>query len=303
MNDTSPSRLALLALVGFGVVLALAVAELAARILPAPDSFATRMTAFRDAILQPDAALGWRPTPSAQTTIGGIAYHFDDLGCRDQPQPGDARPKLLIAGDSMALGWGVAEEDTFAGRIARARPELDVRNAGVVGYNVTQSVARVAQLLPLLHPQRVLLTFFANDAEPLGGPAPLLARSALWRRLRPALWPLADDVTAYHARLNALGSPGWQRVTDGLTQFGELCKKNQIKCIVALIPELQKQPYGLADLHARVAALARAQGLEVVDLAPAIADVPPQKLWVAPDDAHPNAEGNQRFAERLLRAL
>ena len=50
-------------------------------------------------------------------------------------------------------------------------------------------------------------------------------------------------------------------------------------------------------------ALARANGLAVIDLAPAIAGLAPQKLWVMPDDAHPNAEAHRRFAQALSAVL
>jgi lysophospholipase L1-like esterase len=304
-----PSWRALAGLSVFGVVLALALLELTARLLPPSEQFAPRMTAFRDAVLQPDSLLGWRPKPLTQTTIGGIVYRFDAAGCRGATQP-DARPTLLIAGDSMALGWGVAEEDTFAARLARARPDLQVRNAGVVGYNLAQSIRRVAGLLATQRPVQVLLTYYPNDAEAQGGDnSDFLAHSAFARLALPALraWTaragLADDVTHYHARLHAPGSLGWQRVTDGLAQFAALCQKTKVKCTLVLVPELQQQPYGLVDVHARVAELARANGLGVVDLAPSIADVPPRTLWVMPDDAHPNVEAHRRFAAALLPGI
>ncbi len=305
MKPSLPARLALMLL---GVTLALLLAEGAARLVPMPQSFAWRMAAFRDAVLQPDAALGWQARPDSTVTIGGVLYRFDALGCRGAAPAN--KPTLLVAGDSMALGWGVAEAETFAGRLATAHPDWQVRNAGMVGYNLEQSVARVAALLPVLRPQRVLLTYFANDAEARGGEESALARhSALFRLARPALLGLGaqlgfgTDVTAYHAQLHAPGSPGWQRVEAGFGQLAALCEAAQVACTVALVPELQRQPYGLADVHARLAALARARGLAVVDLAPAIADVPPHQLWVMPDDAHPNAEAHRRFAQALAGVL
>lgn len=311
MTATTPSRIALTMLACGGVLLALSVAEIVARLVPTPHLFATRMAAFRDVVLQPDAVLGWRARSGTTTMVAGVAYRFDALGCRDaEPLTGDVRPRLLIAGDSMALGWGVPEAETFAGRLAAAHPEWQVRNAGMVGFNLGQSVGRVAELLPKLQPQRIVLTYFPNDAEAsTADGTDGLARSALWRLVRPPLWSLAaragilPDVTTYHAELNEPGSPGWQRVVAGLTQFAALCRQGQAQCTVALVPELQRQPYGLAAVHARVADLARGLGLGVVDLAPALGDLPPRRLWVMPDDAHPNAEGHRRFADALKSLL
>ncbi len=311
-NDVPrPPWLARLILSLFGVVLALGLAEVAARLVPSTDQFAGRMTVFRAAVLRPEPQTGWRAVAGAQVEVGGIAYRFDDLGCRGpMPRPQDPRPTLLIAGDSMAMGWGVAERQTFAGRLATARPDLQVRNAGMVGFNLGQDIARVAQLLPILRPKEVLLAYFANDAEARGdGREDWLAKSALWRRIQPPLWSLAAgiglaaDVTAYHEKLHAPHSPGWQRVTEGFGQFADLCVRSRVACTVVLIPELQKRPYGLSSLHERLAQLARADGLRVLDLAPTLAGLHPQDLWVMPDDAHPNAEAHRRFADFLLQHL
>lgn len=304
----SPWR-ARLILILLGIVLALGLAELAARLVPGTERFASRMAVFRAAVLRPDPRTGWRAAPGVQVEIGGVAYRFDDQGCRGPILwAQEARPTLLIAGDSMAMGWGVAESQTFAGRLANARPDIRVRNAGMVGFNLGQDVARVAQLLSILQPKEILLGYFPNDAEVRGdGTENWLARSELWRRVRPPLWAfaaglgLAADVTAYHEKLHAPGSPGWQRVTEGFGQFADLCAKSHVACTVVLIPELQRRPYGLSSLHGRLAQLARADGLRVLDLAPTLAGIDPHDLWVMPDDAHPNAEAHRRFADLLVR--
>ncbi len=309
-NHRAGWRARLLLAVG-GMLAALVLAEGVARIVPAPHLFANRMAAFRTAVLEPDAHVGWRARAGARTTVGGIVYRFDALGCRGpEPPPGDARSRLLVVGDSMALGWGVAETETFAGRLAQQHPDIQVRNAGMVGFNLAQTVTRAAELAAVLKPQRLLVTYFPNDAEPdAGNEHDGLAWSALAQRLRPAFRSLAvrvglaADVTRYHRDLHAPGSAGWRRVTTGLTQLGALCRGARITCTLALVPELQQQPYGLADVHARVASLARAQGLAVIDLAPSVADVPPRQLWVMSDDAHPTAEAHRRFAAALAGML
>ncbi len=67
-----------------------------------------------------------------------FALRTNALGLRDDapravPLTG-TRPRLLLLGDSFTEGVGVAYEETFAGRLARALPGWEVLNGGVCTY-------------------------------------------------------------------------------------------------------------------------------------------------------------------------
>ena len=55
-----------------------------------------------------------------QTSIflQGVEVSINSLGLRG-PEPVPGRPAVVLAGDSMTLGWGVAESGTLAGQLAR----------------------------------------------------------------------------------------------------------------------------------------------------------------------------------------
>jgi hypothetical protein len=59
---------------------------------------------------------------------------FRDASVRDVPLAA-GRKRILFIGDSVTEGIGVAFEETFVGRIARAFPEVDVLNAAVASYS------------------------------------------------------------------------------------------------------------------------------------------------------------------------
>jgi len=72
----------------------------------------------------------------------GIRVHINSIGLRSPeiavPKPPGTK-RVLVLGDSVAFGWGVAEEETFSRRLERAlRPQLacpvEVVDAGVTGY-------------------------------------------------------------------------------------------------------------------------------------------------------------------------
>jgi lysophospholipase L1-like esterase len=84
-----------------------------------------------------------------------------------------AKETLFFIGCSFTFGWAVADEDTFAARLQKQFPEVQVKNYGVPGYSTYQSLLRLEQLLASGRPpQRVLYGYlegheFRNVAHPL----------------------------------------------------------------------------------------------------------------------------------------
>ena len=295
-------------------IVALALGECAARLVPERPTFEQGIRQFRDAAIEPDGVTGWHIRPGAAVAVHGISYRFSSLGARGADlDPMDTRPTLLVVGDSVTLGWGVREADTFTAQLAQPDGEQSWQtvNAAVIGYGIDQDLGRLEQLLPLVKPQAVLLGYYPNDPEGpestpgLGGPR----WSRLWALVAPGLNSLfvkagaSQTATQHHRALHEPGSAGWQRVVTGYARLSRICADAHVPCGVLLLPELQTQPYPLADVHERLAAEARQNGLAVLDLAPTVAGLTPQSLWVAPDDSHPNAEGHHRYAAAIRKFL
>ena len=74
---------------------------------------------------------------------------------------------------------------------------------------------------------------------------------------------------------------------------------------MVLLPELHElSEYRFAAQHALVTKFLDGLGIESLDLAPSFAgESNPQQLWVAPDDAHPNARAHGLIAEFSLGFL
>ena len=79
------------------------------------------------------------------------------------------RYRVAVAGDSLTMGWGVADEETYAARLERLLRQdspqrgVDVINLGVGGYNTRQEVTLLSRHAASLEPDLVLIGFYSND--------------------------------------------------------------------------------------------------------------------------------------------
>lgn len=300
------SRGAKLGLVVFGVGVAMLGAELVARI--PRDDYDARVRAFAEVAVVPDARLSHRLRPGARVEVGGVAYRVSSLGTRGPEPRASPRFRVLALGDSVTMGWGVAETHSWPSRFGRALAararESEVINAAVLGWGVAQYVARFDELVPTLAPDLVLIGYFPNDpAGTDGARATRKPGSELYRLLAARLSSGGISATENERALHAAGSPGWRTVQRAFAKLGARCRETRVACAVVLLPSLNQMPYPLTEEHRRLAALASAHGLHVVDVAPALGAQDVRTLWVAADDTHPNAAAHARYANAIFSSL
>jgi hypothetical protein len=119
------------------------------------------------------------------------------------------------------------------------------------------------------------------------------------RALESHIGDRSKNYKTYYADLYAPDAPGWKSAQAALLQLRDVCAANGIELQVVLLPELHSlQDYAFADQHAKVLSYLRSIGVPVLDVAPFFKDeTDPMRLWVASDDAHPNALANRLIAE------
>ena len=285
---------------------------------------------FAAAAVVRDAALSHRLRPLSHVEVGGIDYRVSSLGTRGPEPAAHPDARVLVLGDSVTMGWGVAEGDTWPSRVEAALSGhvrgLEVVNAAVLAWGVEEYAVRLDELWPRLAPDLVIIGYYPNDPEgtdsvlPSGGarsrvvellfgsgPEPRTADTLVRRDVSdtrtslPA--PRPADATEHERALHAEGSTGWRKVERAFTRIGRRCRQASVPCVVALLPSLNETPYPLGPEHRRLADLARAHGLHVVDVAPVLDSVDAGALWVARDDAHPNARGHALYAQRIAAFL
>jgi lysophospholipase L1-like esterase len=268
-----------------------------------------------------DPLLGHEHAPNRQARLMGVDFRTNSKGLRDhefsyERVPGKLR--VLMLGDSLTVGWGVAVDDTFSKRVERlyaaAGVDAEVINTGVGNYNTIQEVQYFLTTGRNYRPDVVVLNFFINDAEEL---TPTKPPSALMRScyacvfvagrsdaLMRQFFSKVDWSTYYLGLYEDGASKGWRDAKDAIRRLAEFTNANGITLLIAVLPELHEvDNYRFQRVTELVRQAADQYGAAFVDVLPTLKDQPSSKLWVTPPDPHPNALAHQLIAQGLFAAL
>ncbi len=268
--------------------------------------------------LQPD--LGHRHHPNREASLMGTTVRTNAMGFRGPELAGKASEgvaRIAFVGDSITLGWGVAEQETFAHKVVadliKSGRKVDGFNLGVGNFNTTQELALFRKVGASMRPDVIVLSYFINDAEPMPsypGASWLTLNSAAWvvlsYRIDSLLRQLGGrpDWKAYYRDLYAPDAPGWKKSEQAIAGFAEVARELGAELIVFHVPELRElRPYPFADVTAKVRAAVEGQKLRFVDLLPAVEALDPSTLWVTVPDPHPNGRANDAFARQMTNDI
>jgi lysophospholipase L1-like esterase len=220
-------------------------------------------------------------------------------------------------------------------------PRIEVLNLGVPGYDLVQIVERLRTVGLAFEPDAIVYGYSLNDPQEFSVEAEALARlrtgiedqvagnwlDALLAHSR--LYRLARRRAAERASLAALradmpddpiyaaaksGDPAQyiraihtegesaRRLERGFDALAAIAAEHRLPLLVAIFPLFEPQGGdSLADVHARVASLARQRGFSVLDLGPVYAAAVP--VFGSPlraDFLHPDAVGHRVAAVALF---
>lgn len=242
-----------------------------------------------------------------------VETNSDGLRDREYPVGKTGKHRIIFIGDSLTFGWGAAREDTFEylleERLSNSR-DVEILNFGIGNYNTVQQVSLFEEKGLKYNPDQVTMFFFINDAELLKERSSLefLSNSQLitfyWSRLRGIF---AEDNSEsgyldYYSQLYSDSSQGWREAKTAMLKMKKLAADSEFKFQVVLLPELHDLvDYPFRDIYGRVEAFLHENGIDVLDITPAFKnETDPMKLWVARDDAHPNARAHKIIADSSL---
>jgi hypothetical protein len=308
------------ALVAFSLVVSLCVGEAVLRLKNASMStYDIEMWRYAKdlKVRSDDPHLDFDHVRSKSSTLQNVSIRLNEWGLRGgpvEPVPAGGR-RILFLGGSIALGWGVFEEDTIEARLERmlraGGEQAQVLNGGVGNYNADRYVSRYFKELAGLHPTDIVVHYFLRDAEdlPPGGGNIVLRNSELAVTMWIAFHRLFDRsgerslVDHYRAAYQEQ-APGFLIMQAKLKELAEHAKAHGIRLYLAMTPDVHNLvDYQFGFVHSTLRRIAEADGYTYVDLLPAMQGRPPQELFAMPGDPHPNALGHRLMAEAVFPVL
>ncbi|HEY3305692.1 MAG TPA: SGNH/GDSL hydrolase family protein [Candidatus Binatia bacterium] len=256
--------------------------------------------------------IGHLHRPNARLELMGVEVRTNSDGLRDDEYTKERNQKrrIIFLGDSLTLGWGVKKEETFEALLEwqlSSETPTEIINFAHGNYNTDQEVSLFLQKGLAYRPDKVVVFYFINDAEPSPRKSKwgFLGRSRFvtlfWSRLKAinARFSGKTSFKNYYSDLYSESSEGWAAAQKALQNLKTVCHERKIKVQVVLLPELHSLVnYPFVDEHKKMAAVLTEVGIPFLDLAPEFRGIEnPQTLWVARDDAHPNSRAHRMIAE------
>ena len=272
-------------------------------------------------VITSNPELPFRHVPNKVGTYYGVEIKTNSIGFRDKEYDTQKPPetqRILVAGDSVTLGWGVESNQTFAelleAMFAAANQKVEVINMGTGNYNTTMEVALIQAVGLEFDPDIILLIYFINDAEPTPRPSKLgtflKKHSYLLALLHGKYLGLVPQFNAqlywenYYRNLYAKDSASLKTNSQALQTLMELTKKKNISLLIVNFPELHKpNDYPFEFVTDYVRSQAEDHDIPFLDLLPSLKTQQPQDLWVSPEDPHPNAFAHEIAAQEIYMAI
>lgn len=249
----------------------------------------------RPVLWEPDSEIGFRNRANLTHRIfGKLVCHTNGAGFRSRRDfstdkvPG--RFRIVGVGDSVMWGSGVNQEDSFLGMLQRLLaeelPDLEVINAGVVGYSTYQERLLFEERVVSYAPDLVLVNFCSNDylptEDPFGNVRGIYA--SYLRSLDGSDAPVIGELSsvlesphAWGALKRATRDPRMQKpvrevlIDRPIIEMARIARERDIRLVYLLIPLTFEGPRDRA-LRLQVRRTLSENGIEYIDFSDALSE-------------------------------
>jgi lysophospholipase L1-like esterase len=284
-----------------------------------------------------DPEIAYRLRSSLDTQFMESRVVTDEAGLRVDPSafkdPGSPI-RIAMLGDSTPFGWRVEYAQSYGERLRRTLEAkfgvpVVLRNYSVPGYNAKQELRQFQTSVRSFHPDLVLLHHDHNDWQPTGfGYGSWMPPEYGDNVLRSALWKLVlrrlkrhrgwDDLAASGAGgvfvgQHCCGGRPYEEMMESRKALVDLARADGIRVLVVVFnaDAVADPHYETSDvyqkLHKQASDRFGHMGYLVLDLYPCYermlldrGDKDLRRFWMESEDHHPNAEGHQFIADRIL---
>jgi hypothetical protein len=261
--------------------------------------------------------------PSISTVLGHGPVRSNRLGLRDREyekiKPANTY-RIVLLGASNDMGWGVKDDQTYENLVEDnlnshmpdARySRYEILNLSVAGDSIPQRVLRLEEEGFEFQPDAAILSITAVDEQFIAAPL----RKALIEGINPSpgYREIVESVIR-RARVDGnmpvvmierrLRPYFTELCTWSFQRFAQQCAQRGVRPLVIYRPAPADFSGMESSARSKMLELARAAGLEVIDLSPAFDSVADRSsLILAKWDDHTTALGHRLLADELYKDL
>jgi len=223
--------------------------------------------------------------------------------------------RFLILGSSIALGWGVSNENTFPNILNNISKSNNKNwifvNGGVGNYNTERYINNYLENWQQLDFTDLIIQFFVNDTEII-----LPNKTNIFTQhthIGVVTWKLfnsykaslkKENIIEYYKKKYDDNYSGFQVAKVELANLKKHCDIKKINCMVVLMPDIHKlSPYNLPFINQKISSLSKELKMPYLDLLPAFQNIEENTLWNKYQDPHPNSYGHKIIAEEIYTYL
>jgi len=270
--------------------------------------------------LRPGAEKTYRPKRQQGAELPIHVNRFGMRGREFERVKGDAR-RVAVLGDSTTFGYGVSDDESYPAVLEALLNDRDpdhsyqVLNFGVAGYGTTEEALVLEHKALPFEPDAIVVGYNLNDPDAEHALEPLynhFTEPAWWRHFhltrfvaerqrqrRIATLGGGNPIRYWHVP----GRENWATVERGFARIAELAQEAQLPVLVVIFtagaPKKDPAEYDLRDVHAQVAAEARANGFAVIDTSPIYSALQAAGKKTQFPHQHPTALGQRAAAEAI----
>jgi hypothetical protein len=106
----------------------------------------------------------------AEKEYGNISVRYDEQGCVSNPEKNGSNitsgKRIALIGDSFIEGLQVPFQKSLTGILQKETGnEYEIKNFAVGGYSPVIYYLQLQQIIPLFHPQKVIVFLYSNDVR------------------------------------------------------------------------------------------------------------------------------------------
>jgi hypothetical protein len=247
--------------------------------------------------------------PNRTLKLYGVDVHTNSMGFRSDVDytmaPSATRTRIMVLGDSIAFGWGVKSNETFASRIqTRLGPGFEVINTGVGNYN-SECEVEMFEKYKSMRPDIVVLIFLLNDIEDIDYPTGLelaAKKTFTYAFVSDKILNMGygGNYEKYYRQLYD-DDEKYQNMMRSIRHLVELSENSNATFIFVNFPFLVDD-YPFSDIDARIKKDIEGSSVIYVPLDHAFNGTK-HRYWVSEEDVHPNALANGIMAEYVFEAI